>query len=58
MNTYDIEISFHSTPRLWQALRPDTYDGAPDSHSTIGLGRTPVEALAHLLEQEMEGSDA
>lgn len=54
MNTNDIELSFNDTPQEWQALRPNQYDGAPDSHSPIGRGKTPIAALADLLEQEME----
>lgn len=28
------------------------YDGAPDSHHPLGIGRTKFEAIADLLEQE------
>ena len=54
MNTNDIQLSFQSTPRLWQALRPNQYDGAPDGHNVMGHGRTPIEALANLLSYEMD----
>jgi hypothetical protein len=46
-----ITFEWHSTPALWVATRPD-YDGAPDSHCPIGVGRTKTEAAADLLEQE------
>lgn len=53
MNTTGIEIDFQSTPRLWMASR----EGAchcQECHPPVGLGKTPIEALAHLLEQELE----
>lgn len=56
MNTDGIDIRFQSTPQLWMATR-ESYDGAPDSHYPYGLGRTPAEALAHLLEQELDAEE-
>ena len=53
MNTTDIEISFASTPRLWQAAREGECF-CQECHPNVGLGKTPIEALAHLLEQELE----
>ena len=41
----------------WTAIRPDSYDGAPDSHPThrlIGFGVTEEEAIQNLIEQESE----
>lgn len=35
----------------WHAIDDDTYDGAPDSRSPIGLGATPAEAIADLMEK-------
>lgn len=49
----DIRIDWQSTPRLWMAYRGD---GERIKHS--GLGRTPIEALAHLIEQELEQEPA
>lgn len=49
-----IVTSWHSTPALWSAVDQDTYDGAPDSNHPQGFGRTEAEAIADLLEQEME----
>lgn len=57
MNTDGIRIIWQSTPRLWMALR-DSYDGAVDAHDIYGLGKTPAEALAHLLEQELDREPA
>lgn len=54
MNTNDIQLAFDSTPQLWSALRPNEYDGAPDGGGIIGWGKTPVIALADLLEQELD----
>lgn len=34
----------------WSAYFTDEYDGAPDSHSLIGHGKTEAEAVADLLE--------
>jgi hypothetical protein len=45
----DIRIDFQSTPRLWMAYR-----GEGDDIKLHGLGKTPIEALAHLIEQELE----
>jgi hypothetical protein len=54
MNTNDIQITFVPTPQLWQALRPNEYDGAVDARSAIGHGKTPIEAVANLLSHEMD----
>lgn len=53
---HDIRIDFQSTPRLWMAYREGT-DFAEDSRPTYGLGKTPIEALAHLIEQELEAEE-
>lgn len=45
---HDIRIDYQSTPALWMAYRGD---GEKIEHS--GLGKTPIEALAHLIEQEI-----
>jgi hypothetical protein len=45
----DIEI--HWASPLWQASRKGWLVG---DHNNVGLGKTPIEALAHLLEMEME----
>jgi hypothetical protein len=44
----------------WSALRPDVYDGAPDSSARhmIGYGRTEQAAIDDLLEQEEDGTGA
>ena len=57
MNTDGFRIDFQSTPRLWMATR-ESYDGAPDNHCPYGLGKTPAEALAHLLEAELDAESA
>lgn len=35
----------------WSAIDSDTYDGAPDSRSPMGVGATEAEAIADLMEQ-------
>ena len=35
----------------WTAVDSDSYDGAPDSHSPVGYGRTENEAITDLLTQ-------
>jgi hypothetical protein len=47
------EYEWHSTPQLWSAVRPG-YDGAPDANCPIGYGKTPMEAEADLIQQEIE----
>lgn len=54
---YDIRLSFEHPPIPdrnfdWSATRSNYDAGDP-----IGRGRTPILALADLLEQEEEGSD-
>lgn len=49
-----ISFEFHSTPQLWSAIFKDEYDGAPDSRSTMGFGKTKFEAVADLLEKDAE----
>ena len=57
MTIRDIEIRWASTPALWQASREgECY--CPECHPNVGLGKTPIEALAHLIELEMEAEDA
>lgn len=51
---HDIRIDFQTTPQLWMAYRGD---GEPPIEH-YGLGKTPIEALAHLIEQEMEQEPA
>lgn len=46
---HDIRIDYQSTPALWMAYREGYEPGW-----THGLGKTPVAALADLLEQELE----
>lgn len=48
----DIRIDWQSTPRLWMAYRGD---GENIKHS--GLGKTPIEALAHLIELEVDDEE-
>lgn len=48
----DICIDWQSTPRLWMAYRGD---GEHIKHS--GLGKTPIEALAHLIEKETDADE-
>lgn len=48
----DIRIDFQSTPQRWMATREGWEPGG-----LYGMGKTPVIALAHLLEQEMEAED-
>ena len=50
----DIRIDFQSTPRLWLATREGW---EPETTSPYGLGKTPIEALAHLIEQELDAED-
>lgn len=57
LNTDGFRIDWQSTPRLWMATR-ESYDAAVDAHDIYGLGRTPAEALAHLLEQELDREPA
>ena len=45
----DIRIDFQSMPQLWMAYRGD---GEHIEHH--GLGKTPIEALAHLIERELD----
>jgi hypothetical protein len=45
----DIRIDFQTMPQLWMAYRGD---GEHIEHH--GLGKTPIEALAHLIEQELD----
>lgn len=52
----DIRIDYQSTPALWMAYREGTCF-AEDSRPTYGLGKTPIEALAHLIEQEMDAEE-
>lgn len=53
----DIQITFASTPQLWQAAREgECY--CPECHPNVGLGRTPIEALAHLIELELDSEEA
>lgn len=57
MNTTDIIIQFLDTPRLWSASRKDAC-GCPECMRFHWTGNTPEEALANLLEDEMEREDA
>lgn len=44
-------------PSWWTAIRPDSYDGTPDSHPThrlLGSGLTEQEAIESLIFQESE----
>jgi hypothetical protein len=38
----------------WTAIDDDSYDGAPDSHSPVGSGKTELEAVIDLAEQTVE----
>lgn len=44
----------------WEAIHPDTYDGAPDSKTRghIGYGATEAEAIADLLRLDQEMAEA
>lgn len=57
MNTTDIILTFLDTPRLWSASRKDAC-GCPECMRFHWTGNTPEEALANLLEDEMEREDA
>lgn len=50
---HDIHINFQSTPRLWMATREGW-----EPEGLYGLGKTPLEALAHLIEQELDAEDS
>ena len=45
----DIRIDFQDTPRLWLATREGWEPGG-----LHGLGKTPLEALALLIEAELD----
>ncbi len=45
----DIRIDFQTTLQRWMAYRGDG-----EKIELHGLGKTPIEALAHLIEQELE----
>jgi hypothetical protein len=47
-----ISFEWHSTPQLWSAIFKDEYDGAPDSRSPMGFGKTKAEAIADLLDKD------
>jgi hypothetical protein len=49
-----ITVDFCSTPGLYAAIFKNEYDGAEDSRSPIGWGRTEDEAVADLIEQAEE----
>lgn len=53
MNTTDIIIQFLDTPRLWSASRKDAC-GCRECRHLHWTGNTPEEALANLLEDELE----
>jgi hypothetical protein len=52
----DIRINFQSTPQLWLAHR-EGWEGS-ESREPYGLGKTPVIALAELLEKEIDNESA
>lgn len=52
----DIRIDFQSTPALWMAYRDGTCF-AEDSRPTYGMGKTPLIALADLLEKELDAEE-
>jgi hypothetical protein len=47
-----IRVEWESTPALYSAVFDQEYDGAPDSHSPRGFGRTEDAAVADLIDQE------
>lgn len=53
-NTSDISIKFQDTPRLWLATRADCWCEDCRGKNEYGLGKTPIEALAHLIELELD----
>jgi hypothetical protein len=44
-----VNVSWNDLGRVWQAIFPDHYDGAPDTPrgmaTAIGSGETPFEAI-------------
>lgn len=53
-----IRVSWESTPALYSAIFENEYDGAPDSNCPMGFGREMSDAVADLIEQDAERSDA
>ncbi len=49
----DIRIDFQSTPRLWMAYREGW-----EPRGLQGFGKTPIEALALLIEAELDAEEA
>lgn len=49
-----IGVDFASTPQLYVAIFEQEYDGAPDSNSPMGFGKTEDEAVADLIEKDEE----
>lgn len=41
----------------WTAIFSDEYDGAPDSHHPVGMGKTEEEAIADLIEQDVNAAE-
>lgn len=51
IKAYD-DLSGYAPPEdRWFAIDTDTYDGAPDGHSPVGMGPTPEAAIADLMER-------
>lgn len=51
-NGRPILVSWESTPALYSAIFEQEYDGAPDSHHPVGIGRNMAGAVANLIEQD------
>lgn len=55
MDTNGFRIDFQSTPQLWMATRDGLcWCEECSTKNDYGLGKTPAEALAHLIEQELD----
>ena len=55
MKGHKIITSWQSTPQLWMAVF-DNYDGAIDSRHPMGFGKSEMDSVADLLQQERDGS--
>ena len=49
-----IRVEYHSTPQLYVAVFDQEYDGAPDSHHTMGYGARDIDAVADLIDKDEE----
>jgi hypothetical protein len=54
-----ISVEYHGgVPGLYVAIFENEYDGAPDSRSPMGYGKTEEAAVADLIEQDADQRDA